>query len=974
MKKILLIFLLLLLLVGCSKTEDEKIYHTVTFYDYYNQIASTQQVEENQDAIPPVLDPIEGYTFISWSEDYTNVKSEIICLPEYERNFYNVEFVDIEGNSLKKVTVEHGKFTTAPSAPLVTGKTFGGWDKEYSNITDNLIISPIYTTSVYHVSFYDGLTLIETQTVNYNESAVTPTPPLKEGYTFIGWDREFDNVKEDLIVTAIYEALKHSINFLDHEGNIIKTQIVEHGKSGVAPIAPSRNGYIFKEWDKNYQVVNEDIVVNPIYETITYDLVFNPNLEMVKTTWNNKDSFVNELYTDLHSWFASNVSNISGLSFNQGTYTLTLNNQTATWTTPESIKSIDIYVYEKTISNFYYKPITRVNNEVHTPVIDENYFLNSEPYRTKYLDLDRYFLNVITSSYPAYNNGYNHASGGRIQIFFRFQQWISVESIPAFDSLPSKTDLDTKGATIKMPTDLNYNITQNVTIPTPVYSNVEFLGWYDNILGAGSPYTSIPAGNYGKITLYAKWDFDTTKHHILFVDNNNELIIEYMINDGDSITPPTLDNKEGYIFKGWDKSHMNVDKDTTFRAEYDLVEYSITYNKNIDNNDVIIPTTPIKYTIDDNIVLPKASLEGYFFVGWYDNPEYNNSPITETNKGDLDLYAKWVKIGEVSADGLEVVASDYEVLVGRYINLYVKSNNNYLNQNLVTYYLSDLEMATIDEYGYLYAKKAGSLSILVVYQDSEASIEITITDEPLPLKWVGHMGSGGPVVQNTISAFEEGGKRGYYAMESDIRVSADGVYYICHDDVFLPYLFTDSSLHNKLMASYTWAELKDLQIKDVYNGITYYGTLTTVEEYLEICKKYGAKAVLELKWTTGINNNDQSKLSGLVELVKIKGMYEDAIFMTSMRNCLTYLRNNFKDIQLQYLTGSSTTTMDNVNWCIENKMSLDAISTHLTQAMVNKMHEAGFYVNAYTVNVQTTADSLQSMGVDMITTDNLGIE
>ncbi|MFA5543637.1 MAG: glycerophosphodiester phosphodiesterase, partial [Bacilli bacterium] len=141
-----------------------------------------------------------------------------------------------------------------------------------------------------------------------------------------------------------------------------------------------------------------------------------------------------------------------------------------------------------------------------------------------------------------------------------------------------------------------------------------------------------------------------------------------------------------------------------------------------------------------------------------------------------------------------------------------------------------------------------------------------------------------------------------------------------------------------------------------------------------ICKKYGAKAVLELKWTTGINNNDQSKLSGLVELVKSKGMYEDAIFMTSMRNCLTYLRNNFKDIQLQYLTGSSTTTMDNVNWCIENKMSLDAISTHLTQAMVNKMHEAGFYVNAYTVNVQTTADSLQSMGVDMITTDNLGIE
>lgn len=973
MKKFLLIFLLIFMLSGCTKPEDEKKSYTVTFYDYYGQVAKTEQVLENESATAPVLDEVEGYTLVGWSEDFSTVTKELICMPEYTRNYYTVVFENLDGEILKEVTVEHGKFTTAPSTPLIEGKTFKEWDNEYSNVKSNLVIKPVYEDTTFSVSFYDGLTLIETQTIIYNQDATAPTPPVKEGMTFVGWDREYTNVKSSLMITATYEVNKYTVNFLDSNGTVIKTSEVNHGSHAVAPTSPQKNGYTFTSWDKEYQVVTSDLDINPVYETITYDLVFNANLELITTSWGNKDAFITELYNDLHTWFSNNVGKLEGLSLNQGTYSLNLNSQTATWTTPSSLKDIDVYVYEKTIANIYYKPITRINNEVHTPVLDENYFFNTEPYRTKYLDLDRYFLNVISSAYPTYNNGYNHASAGRVQIFFRFQQWIKGTTIAAFDSLPSKTDIDTNGATISMPLDLTYDITKTISLPNPTYSNVAFLGWYDNPLGAGENYTSINQGNFGKITLYAMWDFDNTKHSIIFVDNDNTVLFSYDINQGEAITPPTLENKEGYTFKGWDKSHMNINKDTTFRAEYDLVDYTITYHKNIDK-DVVLPSTPVKYTIEDKFSLPKASLDGYFFVGWYDNPEYNNNPITTTSKGDINLYAKWVKIGEVSADGLEIVASDYVVAVGRMINLYVKSNDLYLNQNQVTYYLSDATLASIDEFGYLYALKPGLVSILAVYQDSEASIEIEIKAEALPLRWVGHMGSGGPVVQNTTSAFEEGGKRGYYAMESDIRVSADGVYYICHDDVFLPYLFTDTSLHNIAMASYTWDQLKDLQIKDTYGGVTYYGKLTTVAEYLEICKKYGAKAVLELKWTTGINNNDQSKLPGLVELVKSKGMYEDAIFMTSMANCLTYLRNNYKDIQLQYLTGASSTNMNNVNWCVDNRISLDAINTHLTQAMVNKMHEAGLYVNAYTVNNQGIADGLIAIGVDMITTDNLGVE
>lgn len=46
---------------------------------------------------------------------------------------------------------------------------------------------------------------ISSRTVEYGDSAVAPEPPVKSGYTFIGWSKPITNVTEDLIVYAIYQ-------------------------------------------------------------------------------------------------------------------------------------------------------------------------------------------------------------------------------------------------------------------------------------------------------------------------------------------------------------------------------------------------------------------------------------------------------------------------------------------------------------------------------------------------------------------------------------------------------------------------------------------------------------------------------------------------------------------------------------------------------------------------------------------------
>jgi len=47
----------------------------------------------------------------------------------------------------------------------------------------------------------------KTQTVDYDTAVTAPADPSREGYTFSGWDKEFSNVTEDLTVTEQYEII-----------------------------------------------------------------------------------------------------------------------------------------------------------------------------------------------------------------------------------------------------------------------------------------------------------------------------------------------------------------------------------------------------------------------------------------------------------------------------------------------------------------------------------------------------------------------------------------------------------------------------------------------------------------------------------------------------------------------------------------------------------------------------------------------
>ena len=68
--------------------------------------------------------------------------------------------------------------------------------------------------------------------------------------------------------TEIIPALEgHNVTFLDWDGTVISEQQVLHGTSATAPENPTREGYTFIGWSRDFTNVTEDIIVIAMYET-----------------------------------------------------------------------------------------------------------------------------------------------------------------------------------------------------------------------------------------------------------------------------------------------------------------------------------------------------------------------------------------------------------------------------------------------------------------------------------------------------------------------------------------------------------------------------------------------------------------------------------------------------------------------------------------------------------------------------------
>lgn len=226
----------------------------------------------------------EGYTgrlyrdadFLKPLTKDSKVKNGDTVYVKWTINSYTVTFMDGK-TVLKTEKVQHGSAATAPEVPEQDGKTFKEWDKDFSKVTSDLTINAVYDVDTFKVTFKDGEKVLETQTVEYEAAATAPdtarlSPP--EGMHFSEWDKDFSRVTEDMEVFAVYELNDYTVIFKNGD-TTIKTERVKHGFAATAPKkVPDKATEKFVGWDKPFDKVTSDIIVNAKFETKKFTLTF----------------------------------------------------------------------------------------------------------------------------------------------------------------------------------------------------------------------------------------------------------------------------------------------------------------------------------------------------------------------------------------------------------------------------------------------------------------------------------------------------------------------------------------------------------------------------------------------------------------------------------------------------------------------------------------------------------------------------
>lgn len=98
----------------------------------------------------------------------------------------------------------------------INGKTYTRTEFLALPLVSNATAKAVMTQKKFTVKFLDsdGAKVLKSMQVNYGAAAVPPTP-TKSGYTFVKWDRDYTNVTDDLVVKAVWRSAEKPSSYQD---------------------------------------------------------------------------------------------------------------------------------------------------------------------------------------------------------------------------------------------------------------------------------------------------------------------------------------------------------------------------------------------------------------------------------------------------------------------------------------------------------------------------------------------------------------------------------------------------------------------------------------------------------------------------------------------------------------------------------------------------------------------------------------
>ena len=187
---------------------------TVTYaYGALGGTYATQIVQTDEKAIEPDVPSRQGYQFTGWYLDDTKydfnaaVTGDMTLTARWTVNQYTITFDTDGGSAVAPITQDYGTAIAAPANPTREGYTFMGWNPVLPATmpAENMTIKAQWRINQYTITFdTDGGSEIAPITQDYGTAITAPANPTREGYTFIGWDKEIPTTMPagDMTITA----------------------------------------------------------------------------------------------------------------------------------------------------------------------------------------------------------------------------------------------------------------------------------------------------------------------------------------------------------------------------------------------------------------------------------------------------------------------------------------------------------------------------------------------------------------------------------------------------------------------------------------------------------------------------------------------------------------------------------------------------------------------------------------------------
>ena len=255
-----------------------QVYHSVTFVDCDGTVLSAQSVAHGSAAIEPTAPEREGYAFIGWDKDFSNVTEDMTVTAQYSANSYSITYT-INGEEYTAQTYEFGAVVSAPEYTVPEGHTFSGWNIPETMPAQNLVLDAALTVNSYSITYTINGEEYTAQTYEFGAVVSAPEYTVPEGHTFSGWDIPETMPAENLVLDAALTVNSYSITYTIN-GEEYTAQTYEFGAAVSAPEYTVPEGHTFSGWNIPETMPAENLVLDAALTVNEYTVTYNINGEI----------------------------------------------------------------------------------------------------------------------------------------------------------------------------------------------------------------------------------------------------------------------------------------------------------------------------------------------------------------------------------------------------------------------------------------------------------------------------------------------------------------------------------------------------------------------------------------------------------------------------------------------------------------------------------------------------------------------